>query len=83
VTARGSSGYNRCAIPVEERALIASFLRCFPEEFADHLEGRRCQGRHDHQPPKITDIAEGVAPYDQRQRLKRPDWTYGREPSQT
>ena len=71
---------NRCAIPLEERALIASFLRCFPEEFADHLEGRRCQGRHDHQLPKITDIVDGVARYDQRQRLKRPDWTYGEEP---
>src|SRR5206468_6971680 len=44
---------NRCAIPLEERALIASFLRSFPEEFADHLEGRPCTGRHDLPVPKI------------------------------
>ena len=71
---------NRCAVPVEERDLIASFLRCFPEEFAEHLEGRPCQGRHDLDLPKIIDIVDGVAVYDQRQRRKRPDWTYSGEP---
>ncbi|MDP9073348.1 MAG: SLBB domain-containing protein [Actinomycetota bacterium] len=67
---------NRCAIPLEERALISSFLRCFPEEFADHLEGRPCSGRHDLDLPKIVDIVDGVATYDAHQRYKRPDWTY-------
>ncbi len=67
---------NRCAIPLEERALISSFLRCFPEEFADHLEGRRCAGRHDMTVPKIVDIIDGVAIYDEKQRHKQPDWTY-------
>ena len=71
---------NRCAIPLEERALISSFLRCFPEEFADHLEGRRCAGRHDIPVPKIDDIVDGVAVYDPRQPLKRPDWTYADDP---
>ncbi len=67
---------NRCAVPVEERALISSFLRSFPEEFAGHLEGRRCSGRHDIAVPKIVDIVDGVAVFDPRQRVKRPDWTY-------
>jgi NADH-quinone oxidoreductase subunit F len=67
---------NRCALPVEEQQLVSSFLRFFPEEFADHLEGRRCQGRHQLPLPKIVDIADGVAVYDRRQALKRPDWSY-------
>lgn len=67
---------NRCALPVEEQALISSLLRCFPEEFADHLEGRQCTGRHDLPVPKIVDIADGVAIYDEKIARKRPDWTY-------
>lgn len=67
---------NRCAVPLEERALISSFLRCFPEEFADHLEGRRCEGRHDMIVAKIIDISDGVAVFDAKQRYKQPDWTY-------
>jgi NADH-quinone oxidoreductase subunit F len=71
---------NRCAVPLEERALISSFLRSFPEEFADHLEGRPCTGRHDLPIPKIIDITDGVATMDQHQRMKRPDWTYADDP---
>jgi NADH-quinone oxidoreductase subunit F len=67
---------SRCALPNEERELIASFLRDFPEEFADHLEGQRCAGRHDLGLPKIDDIVDGTAIYDQRQQYKQPDWTY-------
>jgi NADH-quinone oxidoreductase subunit F len=67
---------NRCALPIEAQQLLSSFLRDFPEEFADHLEGRRCTGRHELPLPKIEDIAEGVAVYDRRQALKRPDWSY-------
>ena len=71
---------NRCAIPVEEQALISSFLRSFPEEFADHLEGRPCPGRHDLPVPKIDDIVDGEAIFDGRQRFKQPDWTYADQP---
>ncbi len=67
---------NRCALPVEAQQLLSSFLRDFPEEFADHLEGRRCSGRHELVLPKIDDIVDGVAVYDPRQALKRPDWSY-------
>jgi NADH:ubiquinone oxidoreductase subunit F (NADH-binding) len=71
---------NRCAVPVEEQALISSFLRSFPEEFADHLEGRPCPGRHDLPVPKIDDIVDGEAIFDGRQRFKQPDWTYADQP---
>ena len=71
---------NRCAVPLEERALVSSFLRSFPEEFADHLEGRPCSGRHDRPLPKIVDIVDGVALFDRRQALKLPDWTYADHP---
>ncbi len=67
---------NRCALPVEAQQLISSFLRSFPDEFADHLEGRRCQGRHRLPLPKIVDIVDGTAIYDEHQALKRPDWSY-------
>jgi NADH-quinone oxidoreductase subunit F len=67
---------SRCALPNEERELIASFLRDFPEEFADHLEGQRCSGRHDLGLPKIEDIVDGMAIYDRRQQYKQPDWTF-------
>jgi NADH-quinone oxidoreductase subunit F len=67
---------NRCALGLEERDVISSFLRAFPEEFADHLEGRPCSGRHDLPLPKIDAITDGVATFDRRQSFKRPDWTY-------
>ncbi|HEX3426761.1 MAG TPA: NADH-ubiquinone oxidoreductase-F iron-sulfur binding region domain-containing protein [Acidimicrobiales bacterium] len=67
---------NRCALPTEEQALISSLLRSFPEEFADHLEGQRCSGRHDLPVPKIVDIVDGVAVYDTKIARKQPDWTY-------
>jgi len=72
---------NRCALPVEEQAVVASLLRSFPEEFADHLEGQRCPGRHNLPIPKIVDIAKGVATFDLRQARKQPDWTYARDAS--
>jgi hypothetical protein len=28
------------------------------------------------QVPKLVEIADGVATYDERHRLKQPDWTY-------
>jgi len=71
----------RCALPVEEQIVIASILRTYPEEFADHLEGRLCERRHDLDLPKIVDIADGVARYDEHQRFKQADWTYAAAPS--
>ncbi|MDQ4130126.1 MAG: hypothetical protein M3133_03915, partial [Actinomycetota bacterium] len=33
---------NRCYLAVEERVVVGSILRSFPEEFVAHLDGRGC-----------------------------------------
>jgi len=70
---------NRCYLPVEEQLVVSSILRAFPEEFAAHLEGDCPRRRDDLIVPKIVDLAEGRVVYDERHRLKRPDWTYADE----
>lgn len=67
---------NRCYLGTEEQLVVSSILRAFPEEFADHIEGECPRHRPDLVVPKIVDLADGVAVYDDRQRHKRPDWTY-------
>jgi len=67
---------NRCFLPVEEQHVVGSILRAFPEEFAAHLEGRCPSPRGDLIAPKLVDLADGVATFDERHRAKRPDWTY-------
>jgi len=67
---------NRCALPVEEQNVVSSLLTRFPEEFVDHLEGRGCQSARRLVVPKLVDLADGVAVFDEHQLLKRPDWTY-------
>lgn len=67
---------NRCYLPVQERIVMSSILRAFPDDIAAHLEGR-CPSQREHIPtPKIADLVDGVATYDARQDRKRPDWTY-------
>jgi NADH:ubiquinone oxidoreductase subunit F (NADH-binding) len=68
---------NRCALPVEAQRVVPSLLAEFPDDFAAHERGK-CSLRHDLTIPKIVDIVDGVAVYDERQALKRPDWTYAR-----
>lgn len=67
---------NRCALPVEERNVVSSLMTRFSEEFVDHLEGRGCPGRRDLVMPKLVDIADGRAVYDEHYRDKLPDWSY-------
>ncbi len=67
---------NRCYLPVQERELISSFLRAYPEDVVAHLDGRCPSDRVDLPVPKIVDLAGGVVIYDERQMRKRPDWTY-------
>jgi NADH-quinone oxidoreductase subunit F len=68
---------NRCTLPVEAQQLIPSLLAEFADDFAAHADGR-CNLRHNHVVPKIVDIVEGRAIYDERQEAKQPDWTYAR-----
>ena len=67
---------NRCYLGTEVQRLVASVLREFPDDFAAHLEGRPPLER-DVVVPKIVEIdADGAVVYDERHRLKLPDWTY-------
>jgi NADH:ubiquinone oxidoreductase subunit F (NADH-binding) len=65
---------NRCFLGAQEQHVIGSILQAFPEEFAAHLEG--APAALDVPVPKIVDLVDGVAVYDERQSRKRPDWTY-------
>ena len=66
----------RCYLAAEEQILISSILRSFPEEFALHLEGRCSVEPRTIHVPKLVEIADGVATYDERHAAKQPDWTY-------
>lgn len=67
---------NRCYLAVEERQLVSSVLRAFPEEFDAHLEQHRCPRPRRLPIPKLLDLAGGAAVYDESFWRKRPDWTY-------
>jgi len=67
---------SRCYLATEERVMVNSVLAAFPEEFAEHLDRHACP-RPDTRPvPKLVDLADGVATYDERYWNKQPDWTY-------
>ena len=67
---------NRCYLGTEVQRLVASVLREFPGDVAAHLEGRPPLER-DVVVPKVIEIdADGAVVYDERHRLKLPDWTY-------
>jgi len=67
---------NRCYLGTEEQLVVSSILQTFPDEFATHLEGW-CEFPARHLPiPKLDDIVDGVAVYDERHARKLPDWTY-------
>jgi NADH:ubiquinone oxidoreductase subunit F (NADH-binding) len=67
---------NRCYLGTEEQLVVSSILKAFPEEVATHLDGW-CEFPARHLPiPKLDDIVDGMAVYDERHARKRPDWTY-------
>jgi NADH:ubiquinone oxidoreductase subunit F (NADH-binding) len=68
---------NRCYLAVEERLVVSSVLRAFPDEVAEHLEQHACPRPGQRPIPKLLDLADGTATYDERFWYKRPDWTYG------
>jgi NADH-quinone oxidoreductase subunit F len=67
---------NRCFLAVEERQVVSSVLRAFPEEFAAHIESHRCTQAERRPMPKLLDLRGGQATYDERFWFKQPDWTY-------
>jgi NADH:ubiquinone oxidoreductase subunit F (NADH-binding) len=70
---------NRCYLAVEEQIMVSSILRAFPEEFAEHLDLGRCPRPRQLPIPKLVDLVDGVATYDESYWRKRPDWTYDPE----
>ena len=70
---------NRCYLAVEERELVSSVLRAFPDEFVEHLELGRCPRPRRLPIPKLVDLDGGRAVYDESFWRKRPDWTYAPE----
>ena len=63
----------RCYLATEEQVVVSSILRCYPEEFADHLETGRCPSPRRITLPKIVDLEDGRVTYDEAQARKRPD----------
>ena len=67
---------SRCYLATEERIVVSSILRAFPDEFADHIEHQRCPNPRQDPMPKLVDLRDGHATYDEVFWRKRPDWTY-------
>jgi NADH-quinone oxidoreductase subunit F len=66
---------NRCYLPVQEQLVVRSILRVFADELDAHLTGGApYEGVME--VPKLVDVRDGVARYDERQARKQPDWTY-------
>jgi hypothetical protein len=75
---RGITDQNRCFLGEEEQRIVASLLRLFPEDFTAELEG--APPVEALPVPKIVDVHDGVATYDDKQMRKQPDWTYATTP---
>ncbi len=71
---RDVTNQNRCFLGEEEQRVISSLLRKFPEDFSSKFDG---VAPLEALPiPKIVDIRDGIAIYDETQQRKQPDWTY-------
>jgi NADH-quinone oxidoreductase subunit F len=71
---RDVTNQNRCFLGEEEQRVISSLLREFPEDFAPDTLSLASPATLP--VPKIVDIREGVAVFDEAQQRKQPDWTY-------
>jgi NADH:ubiquinone oxidoreductase subunit F (NADH-binding) len=67
---------SRCYLATEEQIMVLSILRTFPEEFTEHLDHGRCLRPRRLPIPKLLDLTDGHAVYDDSFWLKQPDWTY-------
>jgi NADH:ubiquinone oxidoreductase subunit F (NADH-binding) len=68
---------NRCYLAVEERLVVGSVVRAFAGEFVEHIERHACPRQQRRPFPKLLDLVDGAATYDERFWTKQPDWTYG------
>ena len=69
---------NRCYLPVQEQLVVSSLLQTFPGDVAAALGGQPLAARG-LTVPKLVELADGRATFDERQAHKRPDWTYDDE----
>jgi NADH:ubiquinone oxidoreductase subunit F (NADH-binding) len=72
---------SRCYLATEEQLVVSSILRAFPEEFTEHLDHGRCPRPRRLPIPKLIDLTDGHAVYDDSFWLKQPDWTYADDPA--
>jgi NADH-quinone oxidoreductase subunit F len=68
---------NRCYLPVEEQILVTSILQAFAGEVDEHVATGSCPRPREVRFPKLVDLRDGVAVYDEAHLRKRPDWSYG------
>lgn len=68
---------NRCYLPVQASLLVPALFEHFKEEFAAQQSPER-HSASEWRIPKIVDFDEATRTftYDERQPLKKPDWTY-------
>ncbi|CAN5661489.1 hypothetical protein BH10ACT2_BH10ACT2_27250 [soil metagenome] len=67
---------SRCFLAREEQIMVTSILRAFADEFAEHIELGHCPRPRKLPIPKLLDLADGRAVYDESFWFKQPDWTY-------
>jgi NADH:ubiquinone oxidoreductase subunit F (NADH-binding) len=67
---------SRCFLATEEQIVVSSIVRAFPAGFTEHIELGRCPRPRRLPFPKLIDVTNGHAVYDESFWRKQPDWTY-------
>jgi NADH-quinone oxidoreductase subunit F len=70
---------SRCYLATEEQLVVTSILGAFPDEFTEHLELGACPRPRRLPIPKLVDLTDGRAVYDESFWRKQPDWTYAND----
>ena len=70
---------NRCYLAVQEREVVDSIVVAFTDEFAEHIDLGQCPRPRPVPLPKLVDLRDGTAVYDDRHQFKQPDWTYAND----
>lgn len=65
----------RCFLAFQQERVIGSVLRLFPDQLAAHAQGRVAPAKPMFITP-LVDLVDGQAIYEERHRLKQPDWSY-------